>query len=581
MTPAELERWVFLASNVTSDQQPRWEATNLLNAWSQSKDPAVTRCLLNVLQTSKEESVLFYALTTLQRLSLQLEERVELRNFLLTFDYNVVLKTKAAVVLALLIKTDFPLQWPRAFDELRRMASAEIFLRTLATLMEDVLMNADSDATRVKDAMRGLGQPPLQKTVAAQIMDSLVELLASSFSSPSQVDNAQLICSLSFEVLKRLVSWIDVALVLEDRVLSLIFCGVELEQKNIAVPAVETLQELVGRGMADEKKIDLLQRVDLLKRIHDSRVNLDTVDASPIEIVIEVAKLINATGLELLSLWDDAADQQQSDALNTLLQQLLDLFFRCFAYDDIDVSGAVIPLASRLTVTLGKEENKTSKSFNIPANGHLFRVAPHLPQLLTVMFRQMRYPPDFEFDYQDEDEAEEEVYRTELRKLNQCCVRIRPDLCLQFLCEALSNLPVPISSCATSDIEASLRLIYHYCEGIRPPPGTKVVMRNETFRAVLVALHGSDIASHPHREVLLLYYDICVRYHGIFKDNPQLLPSVLGSLSGVQGLQHSHERVRSRSCYLLLRLVKSLASVLRPYVETAVMGIQSKALLVC
>jgi exportin-T len=39
-------------------------------------------------------------------------------------------------------------------------------------------------------------------------------------------------------------------------------------------------------------------------------------------------------------------------------------------------------------------------------------------------------------------------------------------------------------------------------------------------------------------------------------------------------LQHDHPRVRSRSCYLLLRLVKSLASLLRPFVETAVSGIQ-------
>jgi exportin-T len=135
---------------------------------------------------------------------------------------------------------------------------------------------------------------------------------------------------------------------------------------------------------------------------------------------------------------------------------------------------------------------------------------------------------------------------------------------------------VPLSSATTSDMEAALRLVYHYCEGIRPPPGLKVVMTNDTFRAVLVALHQSDITDHVHPEVLVLYYDTSVRYYPIFLDQPELLPKVLENLSGKKGLQHSHPRLSSRSCYLLLRLVKSVIQVMRPYVETAVTGIQGE-----
>jgi exportin-T len=203
-----------------------------------------------------------------------------------------------------------------------------------------------------------------------------------------------------------------------------------------------------------------------------------------------------------------------------------------------------------------------------------------LSQLLTITYRQMRYAPDFQFDYEDEDEAEEEMYRTELRKLNQKFIRVAPETCLQFTCQALSQLPLPLSSAPTPDVEAALRLVYHYCEGIRPPPGMKVVMRNETFRNLLVALHTSDITFHSHREVLALYYETAVRYHPLLKERTELLQKVLESLTGQRGLQHEHSRVRSRCCYLLLRLVKSVGSsnasnsVLRPYVETAVSGIQ-------
>ena len=100
-------------------------------------------------------------------------------------------------------------------------------------------------------------------------------------------------------------------------------------------------------------------------------------------------------------------------------------------------------------------------------------------------------------------------------------------------------------------------------------------MKNDTFRDVLTAIHKSDITSHPHREILMLYYDLSVRYYPILRDSPVLLPPILSSLSGTSGLQHPHPRMRSRACYLLLKLIKSIPTVLREYAETAVNGIQS------
>lgn len=107
-------------------------------------------------------------------------------------------------------------------------------------------------------------------------------------------------------------------------------------------------------------------------------------------------------------------------------------------------------------------------------------------------------------------------------------------------------------------------------------------MRDETFCNLVVALHTSDITLHPHREVITLYYEIAVRYYPLLRDRPDLLQKVLQSLTGNRGLQHEHSRVRSRCCYMLLRLVKSVGNncnssgpnPMRPYVETAVVGIQ-------
>ncbi len=69
---------------------------------------------------------------------------------------------------------------------------------------------------------------------------------------------------------------------------------------------MQFLQELVTRGMNDERKLELLQQIDVLHKLH-LHVNLETVDASPIEVVIEVAKLIDTTGQELISIRMDAS----------------------------------------------------------------------------------------------------------------------------------------------------------------------------------------------------------------------------------------------------------------------------------
>lgn len=121
------------------------------------------------------------------------------------------------------------------------------------------------------------------------------------------------------------------------------------------------------------------------------------------------------------------------------------------------------------------------------------------------------------------------------------------------------------------------RLLYHYCEGIRPPPGLKVVMKNEAFVSLICDLHSSNIADHSHSHVLMIYYETAVRYYPVYKQRKDLLEKILAEITGQRGLQHPDALVRSRSSYLLLRLVKSLGGtnnpVLRPYVETAITGI--------
>ena len=591
----------------------------------------------NVQEQHQIDNVIFYTFTTLQRaLSkrcqnseciVPLQCRAELRrniyHYILRFNDGTqkvlkservipkYLRTKIGVVMSLLIQVDFPDRWQSAFQELMQVADSgarsslieiirkDIFLRTLDGFCDEVVEQTSIERnTMIKDYIRGLNSPfapaiPVENSISTSIIRSIMVIFQSSIGSVYEPKSDQLgklemqrLPMKALYVLKRIIPWVDMSLFLNDAIIgSLLACLMHAGPGDIdddngegslasqcATEAVDCFKEIVSKGMEDQKKIEMITDLNLLQRIIESGVNLDTVDGTHINIVIRIAELVTMIGIEITNFWESATmnnmpSDQIIELMSSQLNLLLALFFKCFAYDDIDVSGAVIPLASRFVSTLEKEMNAFSRKKE-------FSISAHMPQMLSVMYEQMKYPSDFGFDYEDEDDAEEEMYRAELRKLNQTVIRICPEMAMQFLCNALSQIQAPLASAETNQLEAALRLIYHYSEGVRPIPGVKVVLKNQMFRDVLIALHSSDVVAHPHREVIILYYDIVVRYAGILQDKPELLPNILTSISGSRGLQHDHPRVRSRSCYLLLKLVKSLGSTLRPFVETAIGGIQ-------
>lgn len=606
MTPQEIEHYVLVASDA-SNLQHQQQANALLNQWvSTNCDSTLADTIVQVLRLTQREVVLFYTLTVFFRLDdATPHQRAVFRREILAQVLDgtdglgpgqsawspAYLRTKVGVLFSRFLTLDYPHAWPDAFEELQApfvvRHAPDILLRTLVALTDGFGKNEEDAVARIKTHVRGAAGPPFpgaapgaaaaESSISGRLLRTVLTLLEGALVVPPDgggggpAADKRGIDVLCLTVLRGFMSWADLTLLLGDDggVLPLIFLalargsrpGGGSPEADAGVVAVECLQELMARGMDDAKKVSMLAHTRVLEEIH-AHVDLVTVDASPIDVVLEVARFINRTGLEVLPILPDGPEGA------TLRGQLLDLFFRCFAYDDIDVSGAVVPLAGSLVVMEEQQQQRRSQE-------------SALPRLLTIAYAQMKYPPDFQYDYEDEDEAEEEVYRSELRKLNQKLVRVNPDLCLQFTCQALSQLPLPLSAAPTSDVQASLSLVYHYCEGIRPPPGLKVVMRNETFRSLLIGLHASDITQHPHREVLTLYYETGVRYYPLLKERPDLLQKVLEAMTGATGLQHDNPRVRSRCCYLLLRLVKSVGSsisssncVLRPYVETAVSGIQ-------
>jgi len=532
-----------------------------------------------------------------------------------------------------------------------------LFLRTFDTLLQELAVGIDAneeeeqqqqqqyknreDLRRVKNLLKGYDQGQQQqqqtstvakayrnadsgRTIPLQILvDCVLEILQTSMMQPNPTaisalpggmtpyPSSPVSATLACQTVKSALTWASfLSRPQLETIQQLLLVALQyLQEPQLELAALAAWQDFISNASEQARYGDGEDDDDNSTSSNPSTMSLSMLDAllermhvllppegesdAEIEIVIEVAKLIAAIGLEITfveddedSMAEDAEDDIVGDvggddnggemltATQTQLPKVLDLFFRAFRYDDIDVSAAVLPLAARL-VSFVHLENSGSET--------VLRKHPHvLPQLVNVLYQQLKYPLDFGYDYEDEEDAEEELYRADLCKLYLKIVRAAPGPALEFVCQAVQSCMVSspqqqpsLAMAPTSDVQAALRLVYHYSEGVRPAPGLKIVMQDESFCALVVGIHQSDIANHSHREVLCLYYDIAVRYYPIFKQakNQELLHKVMAAMTGPQGLQHPHPRVRSRCCYLLLKLVKSVVKLLRPFVETAVTGI--------
>ena len=502
---------------------------------------------------------------------------------------------------------------------IEKMASMGMYLSVLDAISDEIVYPSVADEggnvsnnnrerirrEHVKDTLRGFAittesgntQPiPLENSDTANIVWWLLDVVVSV---TQEYEMLLTLAVRALATLKRYLSWIDIRLATNPNLIQMLLKGLggasscstsgdeeeePTQRTMLAVECSNCLGEVVDRGMDEQKKLDLLTQLDIfgtlfrLSQIQDNgsnsngatsggKLDLINIDGTQVEAVSSAAELINTSGLALIQGWEIDPTSQTT---NIQMKQCFELVLACLAYDSIDVSGAVIDLMTRLLQSLEKKEQHWTNLFSDTSICNKI-----LPRILLILHLRMKYPSEFEYDYEDEDEAEEELYRANLRKLYQRIVHLRHDIALQFIGQCLSSIPQPLSSASTPNIEVGLRLVYHYGEG-RRPTGAKTALKDTGFKEIVMAIHRSDVASHQHREVLLLYYDISVRYAAILKECPELLTIFLGSLSGNRGLQHPHARVRCRCCYLLLRLIKSIgAKAMKPHVEAIVEGIQT------
>jgi exportin-T len=74
-------------------------------------------------------------------------------------------------------------------------------------------------------------------------------------------------------------------------------------------------------------------------------------------------------------------------------------------------------------------------------------------------------------------------------------------------------------------------------------------------------MFASDVSRHPHPQVSLAYLNCAVRFPRFIDAHPETFGAVLQSFMDTRGIHHKHQLVRTRSCYLLKQLVRSVHGI--------------------
>lgn len=186
-------------------------------------------------------------------------------------------RNKMAVVVARLLKAEYPDRWPSAFQELEAWlaaspAAVHLWLRVLFYVDEEVVRfdvtagkRANARSTRIKDTMRLGAVPRLYERLREIVEAGLGPAAGGAPAAPPPAAPGRAAAQNAAEALvalAALVVWADVRLTTDPRILSLL-CRC-LARPGLRTRAAECLQRLVAKGMPSADKLRLLRELGIL-----------------------------------------------------------------------------------------------------------------------------------------------------------------------------------------------------------------------------------------------------------------------------------------------------------------------------
>ncbi|CCI50670.1 unnamed protein product [Albugo candida] len=531
---------------------------------------------LRLFQLSRYEHVKFYTLQVIQELitqGLSDDIAIQIRSVILLFikqnaqyveQSATYLKNKIAVVWTLLIKRDYPERWPNAFCDWMELlplgdCMVEMYFRILIAIYEEVVDVDTSKASKatahnmkIKDAMR-------EGSCIAEAFDVFYKVLTSSDES----ERGHQLSVAALETLKCFIGWVDIKLIVNDRYIPLLFQIIR-ERSHLRCLAINCIFEIIDKGMDHEKKLALLRHLNICEILQALPIHEDDTFAE------EVAEVVNAIGLELAECINAFRTRDECKesflASNALFCQILPLVWQLFSSENQQVSEEVFELVNAIGSLIQNDTADAAEADQIQSN--IFQPSKQIKHILYGIYRQTRW------DNVDADAAEVEEYRRSLYRIYVNIIRKRAFDVLSFLMELADQLPAQFSQMDPNDLESFIFMIYRFREGVGVASDIQALEeRNGTFMGIILRIHAGILGEASlgityHPSVLMTYYDFAVRYTRCLHHQPELIPSLLSMMFGLNGLENQHGHVRSRVCYMFIRLVRSIGNLIIPHIST-------------
>ena len=385
------------------------------------------------------------------------ESRLQIRQALLEWVFSTLQSSwlepyvinNVATILTLSIKSDFPENWPTAFDDILSFAEisrsgVNLSARIIADLDVEVVMFSESRSqeevarnTRIKDALR-----------EGNILENIVHFLCSSvLCSTPERDEVSVLC---LTALSELIGWVDINLIVNDQVLPRVyhFC----QDAFLCSPACDCLLEIAKKGMDSVDKMKLISSIRVLETL--SCLSFDAAHSSD-DREESIGIVADALVLELLSCWISfeayaveagaaITEPEQKGLLEIgqmtgeLLQAAMALLLKVFTHSDSAVAASATPSLKKLIGHMKKQQSYEDGSKQKEASldpkispciaalhglfsDWFFVAVDFLPTVLSGIYMQLQYPADFYECSADADEEDVEV--AEEIEVPQCAVQ--------------------------------------------------------------------------------------------------------------------------------------------------------------
>lgn len=447
-----------------------------------------------------------------------------------------------------------------------------LYLRILGSVHDEIadviLARQSSEAKRntsLKDAIR-------ERDMRA-VVESWQDLLA------QYTGRDDSIVELTMKVLGKWVSWIDISLVITQDMLNLVFPLIGRPTSGtdpIRDAAIEAFNEIVGKKMKPVDKTELISFLNLRQIIaelvaspplnefrHTPRYDTDLAEA--------VAKLVNTAVTDIVRVLEDNSVPNDSRAkAEQHLQDFLPLLLRFFADEFDEVCSTVIASLTDILTFLRKVPN-------LP-DAYRSMLSPILDAIVT----KMRFDETSRWFESEEGEEEAEFLdlRKRLQNLQKSVAAVDENLFVEVISNlvatTLQNLDERGAQMDWRDVDLALYELVLFGEIAQPGQGVTPKSQGssaaaERLEAIMRKLVESGVAEYSHPGILLQYLEICVRYCQFFEQNQSYIPRVLENF--VRLVHHDHPRLRVRSWYLFLRLVKQLRAQVGNVAETIIQSI--------